>query len=66
MSVGGLQFFVLEKRRGRQDDISVIGSVRQELLVDHREQVLARKASHHTVVIGCDRNWVGVVNEDCL
>src|SRR5262245_2401143 len=61
VTVTGLQIFVLEERGGRKNDVGVVGSVGEELLVDDREQVRADQPANHFVVIGTYRRGIGVV-----
>jgi hypothetical protein len=45
---------VLELRRGREDDVGVGGRVRQELLEDDGEEVLAGEALEDLALLRCD------------
>src|ERR1019366_566624 len=56
------EIFVLEESRGRQNQIGKVGRVGQELLVNHREQVLALQTAPDQVLIRANRRGVRVVN----
>ena len=56
----------LQGRRRRQHDVGVVDRVGREELVDDREQVLAREALAHLLLLRCDRRGVRVVDEERL
>ena len=62
MSVRAVKVKVLELRRGRQDDVGVVGGVGLKLIVHDREQVLAGEAAHDLGLLRIHRRRVGVVN----
>src|SRR5579885_1041998 len=66
MPVSCLQIFVLEKRRGWQNDIRVIRSVRKELFMDDGKKIPPLQPADHLVVIGTHRRRIRVVHKQCL
>jgi hypothetical protein len=57
---------LLQKRSRRQNVVGIIGGIREELLVNHREEVRALEAPAHRILIGSDRRRIRVVDEDCV
>ena len=55
MPICALNVGVLQKRRRRQDVVGIVGRIRKELLMHHREQVCPRQPAHHRVMIRRDR-----------
>ena len=55
---------MLEKHGRRQDDVSHARGLGHKLLVDAGEQVVAREALLDEGLLGCDRNRIGVLDED--
>ena len=66
MAAAGVDVVVLEEHRRRQHDIGMARGVGEELLVDAGEQVLARKAAPHLLLIGRDDHRVGVLDQHRL
>src|SRR5580700_6787019 len=56
--VSSLQIFVLEERRRRQDNVGIVGSVGEKLLVDHGEQVGTLESANHFIVIRANRRGI--------
>jgi len=63
MTVRLLQILVLEERRGRQHNISVVGRVGEELLVHHGEQIRTPQPANHLIMIRANRRRIGVVHK---
>ena len=51
---------------GGQDVVGVVGGVGLEMLEHHGEQVFARKTFDDLARIGCDRDGVAVVDDECF
>ncbi len=66
MAVGEVEVGVLQERRGRQQNIGVVGGVGLELFEHHGEQVLAPHAFEHQVLIRRDRCRIRVVDHQRL
>ena len=66
VTVGALDVGVLEKCSGGEHDVGVVGGVGPELLVHDGEEIRARHAAEHGILIGCDGGGVRVVDEECL
>ena len=64
VSVRRMHVDVLELRRRWEHDVRVVGGIGQEHVVDHAEEVLARKSGDDLHGLGGDRDRVGVVNVD--
>ena len=60
------QVELLELRRRRQDDVGVVGGVGEELLADHREQVVAGQSLQRQVLVRGLGDRVAVVDEQGL
>ncbi len=52
-----------ESCRG-QNDIGISGGVSEELLMDHRKQILAHEAADYIIVIRRHHSRIGVVNKN--
>src|ERR1051326_6488399 len=63
MTAATINVVVFEERRRRQHDIGHPCGFGHELLVHASEQVLARKARLHLVLIGRDGYWIGVLDD---
>ena len=63
MAAGGIDVVVLQKHGGRQDDVGVARGVGHELFVDAGEQIFARKAAAHFLLMRRDRERVRILNE---
>ena len=63
MASGGVDVVVLQKHGGGQDDVGVARGVGHELLVDAGEQVIARKAAAHFLLMRRDGKRVRVLNQ---
>ena len=63
MASGGVKVVVLQKHRGGQDDVGVARGVGHELLVDAGEQVIARKAATHFLLIWRDGKRVRILDQ---
>ncbi len=64
VAVGALNVGVLEEGGGGQHVVGVVGGVGEEELVDDGEEIGAREAAAHGVLVGRDRAGVGVVDEE--
>ncbi len=60
--VGQVEIGVLEKRRGRQDDVGVVGRVGGELFDHHGEEILPAQAFDHELLARGRGRWIGVVD----
>ena len=58
-----IEIVMLHEHRRRQHDIRHRGGFRHELLVDDREEILARKAPLHLGLIRRDRDRIGVLDQ---
>jgi len=58
------EVFLLEHRGGRQHDVGMACSVGQELLVDHREKVVAAESLQHLALFRRDDRGVGAPDEE--
>ena len=54
VAVGGCKIFVFEKRGCGQNDVGVVGSVGEELLVDDGEKVGALQSANDRIMIGAN------------
>src|SRR5205823_12436592 len=66
VAVGSLQFFMLEKSSGWQQQISVVRSIGKELLVHNREQVGTLEAADYIIMVRRDRRGVGIIDKNRL
>jgi hypothetical protein len=64
VAVGSLNVSVFEESGGRQNVVGVVGGVGKEQFVDHGEEIGARQATAHGVLVGCYSAGVGVVDEE--
>src|SRR5207248_8818835 len=63
MTVRLVQVRLLELRSGGQNEISVLRCVRQEQLVDDREEIFALEAGNNAAGVGTGGCWVGSEDE---
>ena len=54
MAIRFIEIFVLKECRRRQNDVRIISSVSEELLMDYRKQIRTHKASDHIIVVRRD------------
>ena len=64
MAAALIDVVVLEKHGRRQDHVGHAGGLGHELLVHAHEQVLARKAALDAILLGRDRDRVGVLDQE--
>ncbi len=62
VAAGGVEVVVLEKHGRRQHDVGVPRGVGQKLLVHADEQIVARKAAPHLLLMRGDRQRIGVLD----
>src|SRR5207237_8196173 len=66
VAVGSLQFFMLEKSSGWQQQISVVRSIGKELLVHNREQGGSLEAADYSIMVRRDRCGEGFIDKNGL
>ena len=63
MAVCLLNVFLFKEGCCRQNNISVVSGIGEELVVHHSEEICTHEASHNIVVIGRDGCRIRVVDE---
>ena len=63
MASGGVEIVVLQKHGGRQDDVGIARGIGHELFVDAGEEVLARKAATHFLLIRRNGKRVRILDQ---
>ncbi len=62
-AAGGVEVVVLDEHGGGQDHVGDLGGVGHELLVHADEQIVAGKAALDRLLVGRDRNRIGVLDQ---
>ena len=64
MTAAAINIVVFKKRRGRKHYVRHLSSLRHELLVDADKEIVAEEASFHFGLVGRNRNWICVLDNE--